>query len=271
MDRKLYDDVVRNLRNLEIAIEALGDEPLEKPFGDSEIFARFGDKSARVNLLQSELNRFFKKRVLKEDGDYGENTQKQVDSVYKLYGALPQRYVTFGIVDYIYASNATRDTSVDSLQEVFFREVLLSEARRWARLNEKEGVNTKVWVEFQEEWAAYAGYSRTNWAWCAVYVHELLDKSGLNMPYYYLGSTLALVGNWKKWAVAEGFWTQNPKAGDICLWNGYSHIGFVTDYSNGVVTTSEGNSNNMTRSRKVDKDKFAGFISIPDGYTFWKK
>lgn len=94
------------------------------------------------------------------------------------------------------------------------------------------------------EW--YWGY-RARSAWCAVFITWCFKQVGIISRLDGL-TNKAGCEPWRRWAVANGYWSTTPKVGAIVLfdWNpatgdGADHIGVVEKVNASSITTIEGN------------------------------
>lgn len=171
-------------------------------------------------------------------------------------------------------------------------------ANAFADYCEKEALKNLVWtgvgceIDYVIE-RFRPPFSRKRYAWCAMWVHAMLNefdgKSGIKLPIRLAGwskfKTFALVANFLRWAVKEGFYIDNakgvePKKGDIILFDwdqrdiddytmyGVDHIGVFLRHEDGKYIVAEGNNGNKTTVEARNATRFEGWIRIPEGYMY---
>jgi len=116
------------------------------------------------------------------------------------------------------------------------------------------GVESSYYKRFIKPWVDNTrSYSKRYYPACAMGQHLWLKHAGLNLPYFYKGSTFALVGTFKKWGRNLGIYKDEHDgleipAGSIILF-GSSHVGMVPkkveSFENDFVTCE------VNRGRKV--------------------
>jgi cell wall-associated NlpC family hydrolase len=95
--------------------------------------------------------------------------------------------------------------------------------------------------------------------WCAYFVSWAARQAG--MPLGNSGEGFGSVDALYSWAQGAGRTTQDPKPGDLIVWN--EHVGIVEGVlPDGRLQTIEGNSSNMVARRTHTRDGVVGFVRM---------
>lgn len=227
----------------------------------------YGDNNNHVKELQKNLTKIGID-CGPIDGKFGNKTRDGVISLQRLL-FLDGEFNELTLSKFEKYLKEILDPNIPDYQDKKFnKKLFIKLCREEGMKGYHEGtVGSYVWNNFIKEWDENAGYGTKMYAWCAMYIHEMLDRAGLNLPYYYKGHTFAIVGNFRYWASKQGFYhTSDPLAGDLIIFNRDRHIGMVLETHDGFVVSSEGNSKDRLAINKVYPSQVKGYITIPDGY-----
>ena len=148
------------------------------------------------------------------------------------------------------------------------KEEVLSVARGWLGLNEKDGSFKKILDIYNENRPLPRGYRvKSSDEWCATFVSAVFIKANASEMISKECSCERFITIFK----SMGIWNENgaitPESGDIILYSWKTnvqpndcraqHIGIVESVSNGVITVIEGNKSEAVARRK---------IKVGDGY-----
>lgn len=226
--------------------------------------AKNGDKGSKVEEIQTLLKKagFDCGEV---DGNFGIKTQAAVTEAQTFF------YVNGIFNDALHFLLFKKTQSAHEIPNIddtrFNKDLFVKLCIEEGSKGYHEGkVGSYVWKNFIKEWDENAGYGTKMYAWCAMFVHEMLDRSGCNLSYFYKGRSFALVRTFRLWGQDLGFYKRTPQEGDLAIWNNDQHIGVVLEVHKDNILTAEGNSSDRLKIRIVKKTAFKGFVRIPDNF-----
>lgn len=127
--------------------------------------------------------------------------------------------------------------------------VKIAQAENGTKENGTNNVKYNTWFYGHE-------VDGSNYPWCAVFVSWCADKAGITTDIMPKTASAGYFAHYANQGHGEVFTNKNPEAGDLFLinYNGSdwaNHVGIVASCDGSNITTIEGNSSDMVRSRTL--------------------